>query len=262
MVFDNFTLGVEMSRIEQSYQPSLPPKHKAKLSNTTVPLTTLEHANTCIFLRDMVSSEYKNFGGFIMKKLVTLVLAMSMCLAVLSFTACYDDSVLKEEIRQLKEQNGVLQQQLDNATQANGIKGDKGDKGDPGEKGEKGDPGAGSGNVDELPIYQLGETATIYFNGVRMFSITYTEKATTTAQGTFNFTNHGLSRCLTTDLIDARRQDSTNPSSIPAPGTIISTYITSESVDIVLCRPAIQSDRDMIYFYSPGNQLTYAVFKL
>ena len=187
-----------------------------------------------------------------MKKLVVFALAIVMCLATLSFTACGDTSQLEKRIAQ-------LEQELATAKQAGGIKGDTGPQGPQGPKGE---PGASNGNVDELPIYKFGETATIYFNSVKMFSITYKEKPTVTSFN-FYFTNYGLGRCYTDDVISGHLQGPA--SSDVASFTIQRTFITLDTTDFLLVGSHANYgglNLDRIYFYSKNSLLTYAVFEI
>jgi len=83
-----------------------------------------------------------------MKKFIMFVLALALCLSMLSFAACYDDSALAGKIAELEKTNQRLELQL--AGIDKGAPGEKGDTGDPGtagaqgaqgEKGETGAPG-------------------------------------------------------------------------------------------------------------------------
>ena len=229
-----------------------------------------------------------------MKKFVVFILAVVMCLAVLPLTAAtcgdgYDDSALLTKIAK-------LEQKLADAKQVDGIKGDKGDKGDTGaqgiagEKGDKGDTGAtgsqgpadpagpqgpqgpqgpaGNSNSETLKIYKLGETATVYFNGTAMFSITYTVKATTEIAGTFMFTNINLGGGgKLNDFIAGMRYDPTNYTG-GLSVTIRSTDVLANSANLELTSSLYLQIESFgtfrqVYFYSPGFRFfVFAVFEL
>jgi len=192
-----------------------------------------------------------------MRKLVVFILAVAMCLAVLSFTACgdYDDSELLKEIEQLKDKNLDLERQI-----SEGVKGDKGDKGDTGAVGPQG-PKGDSGIGETLIIHKLGDIVTVYEQGVPMFSIKYASKTAT--QVFFEIKSINVPRTLLSNVLTAKAyvpSDNSNSTSLLIPSTYLD-YSVITPAEVVGGINSLGSNT-RIYFFSTGTGLIFAVFDI
>ena len=167
-----------------------------------------------------------------MKKVIVLILSVAMCFATIAvLTGC--DSALKSQINELKQKNDDLQSQLD------ALKSDSTTK-----------------------IYKLGETATVFANGMPMFSINYGSRHFSGLDTSFYFTNINLPNCTLDTVIAGQLRSISSLTSKPVSIQPYGITKDPEAIQLTHFNESHAFGYELIYFYSPNLSLTYAIFEL
>ena len=116
------------------------------------------------------------------------------------------------------------------------------------------------GNGQTAKVYKLGETATVFANGMPMFSIKYVTRNAPGINALFTFSNINLPNCALDTLVAGQLKSSTSTSSGSI--NIQSNTINRASINITLAEFSGSTGLDQVYFYSPTSRLTYAIFEL